>query len=124
MSIDGSDGSAWDAHCFEIIHAKGDSKEITRTFTLPRKGRDAWVYAINQALYNYEKEKSRFESSTKCIAGSTKRYRTSPMTPEIWSGDKFMVSPGKPNVPIPVSPRSLERRPLPRPDVLAGESFL
>jgi len=142
MAVDGDDKTSWNYHCFNIIHAKGiNFKETTRTFTLPRKGRDAWVYAINQALYNYEKEKASKKSSTTnyngMMGGATSRRPkqktlssafhsyNAPLTLGLWSGDQY-VDLSEERMPIspPASPRSLRKRPLPRPDVLVGESFL
>jgi hypothetical protein len=50
-------------HRFEVRHAStkrnNSSLPVTRTFTAAsRKARDAWVYAISQALLSYEKEKA------------------------------------------------------------------
>jgi len=131
MAVDGDDERAWNYHCFNIIHAKGDSIEATRTFTLPRKGRDAWVYAINQALYNYEKEKAKITAKSTAVIASTRKAtllsltNNSPLTLGLWSGDQF-VELSERRIPIspPMSPRSMRKRPLPRPDVLVGESFL
>lgn len=52
----------WHHNRFEIRHAitkENSSLPLTRVFTAPsRKARDAWVYAISQALLSYEKEKA------------------------------------------------------------------
>jgi len=48
---------------FEIRHAssrENASLPVTRTFTAPsRKARDAWVFAMSEALLTYEKEKAK-----------------------------------------------------------------
>ena len=48
---------------FEIRHASSKenaSLPVTRTFTAPsRKARDAWVFAMSEALLTYEKEKAK-----------------------------------------------------------------
>jgi hypothetical protein len=53
----------WNNSRFEIRHAATKDNfslpTLTRVFTAPsRKARDAWVYAISQALLTYEKEKA------------------------------------------------------------------
>jgi hypothetical protein len=119
-------------YCFNIVYAK-DEQKATRTFTVPQKGRDAWVSAINQALYNYEKEKSKQKKSqvaaAKALAKApSKQFPSTIKTPGIWSGDSFVEmtvsSPRSAMMCPPLSPRSQSKRSIPRPDVLMGESFL
>jgi len=48
---------------FKIRHVKKSvnpesSVQLTRVFSCPKEGRDEWVYAINHALLEYEKEKA------------------------------------------------------------------
>jgi hypothetical protein len=119
-------------YCFNIVYAK-DEQKATRTFTVPQKGRDAWVSAINQALYNYEKEKSKQKkahvAATKALVKApSKQFPTTVKPPSIWSGDSFVEmtvsSPRSAMMCPPLSPRSPSKRAIPRPNVLVGESFL
>mmetsp|Transcript_5233 Transcript_5233/g.7390 ORF Transcript_5233/g.7390 Transcript_5233/m.7390 type:complete len:433 (-) Transcript_5233:359-1657(-) len=61
VPIDLEDTSEWNAFMFNIIHVRSESKEqTTRVFTVQsKKARDAWVYAINDALLAFEKQKDQ-----------------------------------------------------------------
>ena len=114
------------AHRFEIRHAKSsiamqskrdkssnastiDELPITRTFAAAsRKARDAWVYAISQALLSYEKDKAalrKLQMRNKISDGSNSPHKqrvlsqqptsvnTSPTKTrnfdDIWLNDRF-----------------------------------
>eukprot|EP00545_Synedropsis_sp_CCMP1620_P013862 CAMPEP_0119028886 /NCGR_PEP_ID=MMETSP1176-20130426/39742_1 /TAXON_ID=265551 /ORGANISM="Synedropsis recta cf, Strain CCMP1620" /LENGTH=342 /DNA_ID=CAMNT_0006985131 /DNA_START=53 /DNA_END=1084 /DNA_ORIENTATION=- len=112
-------------HCFSIIYAK-DEEKATRTFSVAQKGRDAWVSTINQALYNYEKEKSKVQKAEKAAATALSKAvakaAAGPIkTPGIYSGDSFVemtVSSPRSTLCLPLSPRSSKHQSSPVPKVI------
>lgn len=105
---------------FEIRHAssrENSSLPYTRTFSAPtNKARDAWVYAMSQALLTYEKEiaKARTRRAQNNV---NKRQLPSPFRQgfedrstspsrsldELWTGDRFFTTvngPMRPTSPI------------------------
>jgi hypothetical protein len=62
-STNNSNNDRWNAHRFEIRHASTRENATlptnSRTFCAPRKARDAWLYAISQALLLHAKQKDR-----------------------------------------------------------------
>lgn len=104
MAVDKPSTDKWNTHRFEIRHASSrlnSSLPVTRTFTaLSNKGRDAWVYAISQALLSYEKEKAIARKlcstaiyrpqSTRCPSKSRSKYPTRAFD-EIWMGERFVA---------------------------------
>jgi PH domain len=85
------------AHRFEIRHASSrlnSSLPVTRTFTAAsRKARDAWVYAISQALLSYEKEKAAIRKYNPTNAPAK------PPPPQVPNPrdfeDNWMIPPGR-----------------------------
>jgi len=128
VPMDRDDKDEGTKYCFNIVHAKGEEK-TTRAFSLAQKGRDCWIFAITEALLNFEKSKSKSKSEIIAKPVTTKPVTTKPVVkPQtgIWSSDTFVemtVSPRSALSP-PISPRSAQRRPLPRHNTLLGESFL
>jgi len=118
VPFDHEDPGAWNTHCFSVVHVKETSR-VTRTFSVSKKGRDSWVYFINQVLLKHTKATSPSKSP---------RNPTSPERDSIWSGDLFITDPmlteHRSQLCLPTSPRVVEQLPLPRPDVLFGESFV
>jgi PH domain len=89
-------------HRFEIRHASSrmnSSLPVTRTFTAAsRKARDAWVYAISQALLSYEKEKAairKLSPTNKTMQYSPPQHSTASNVQktrdfdDIWLQDRF-----------------------------------
>jgi len=115
MPVDQTDKSKWNSYRFEIRHIpKGQSNETlaTRTFTAQKESRDAWVYAISQALLSYEKrkDKSRKQASKQASLHAASRSHSpdrsrSPTYEEIWTGEHFVSSTSTPPR-SPVSPSS------------------
>ena len=140
------ENNSWNQHRFEIRHVrKSDSTQVqaTRTFTVPKTERDMWVCAISQALLNLEKQKAKVRKTMPLtdvdytlsvrsrnpsqVATSDLRPR-SPIYDSVWSGDQFMTvdrvtNPVRRMGSPPSSPRPVGKLPLPRHDVLAGESL-
>ena len=138
--IDLDDKERWDAFRFDVRNARSvaTNKTVNRTFCAPKKARDAWIYAISQALLIYEKENDKARKAAAVQANEARRLAPQPMVcrpmnppiDEIWSGDRF-VTPVKgslprkglsspPRVPSPPgSPRSRNswstKRSIPRP---------
>jgi len=123
----------WNAYRFEIRNAatkENASIPVTRTFCCPQKARDSWVYAISEALLEYEKEKAAFRkvsnaASFESSPGKSQRlnsYRLranaaahhadvcpkSPGVDEVWTGDRFPTTDENQRPPSPTcSPESL-----------------
>jgi len=127
--VDKEDKTRWDAHRFDVRNAKVVSrhKPVNRTFAVPKKARDAWVYAISQALLMYEKENDRARKAliveTVCeaqqqhgglntVVSVHPANNNSSISPydEVWMGDRFQPPKrtssmdGRLNSP-PTSPR-------------------
>lgn len=113
--IDIEDKDRWDAFRFDIRNAKtvATNTSVSRTFCAPKKARDAWIYAISQALLIYEKENDK---ARKAAILETRRVSPlpqmshrpkSPPYEEVWSADRF-ASPGN-NSPIKKGPPSPPR---------------
>jgi hypothetical protein len=117
------------AHRFDVVHAKDDDSgtRVTRTFSVPRKGRDQWVYAINSALLKYEKDSAQAKREAAALQDLRPKQSSFGL---ILDGERFRTisecSNSRPISPAPLSPRSplYPKRPLPRPDQLLGESLL
>ena len=132
VPVDKDEEETCNPYRFHVIHARDDesSSQVTRTFSVPRKGRDQWVYAINSALLKYEKDSAQAKREAAALAGLRHVHTTSFAT--ILEGEGFRtvsdcfnsrpISP-RPLSPRPLSPLSL-KMPLPRPDQLLGESLL
>jgi PH domain len=90
------------AHRFEIRHASSrlnSSLPVTRTFTAAsRKARDAWVYAISQALLSYEKDKAAIRKHSPTNAST--RPPAPPVPKARDFDDNWMIPQGR------VEPRS------------------
>ena len=110
--------------------------QATRTFSCPKEGRDSWVYAMNQALLEYEKEKAnaRGKQSSSCMPLSPKRLRLSadsfpaapPHQPDLYDGNPNNVNTFAPIVIHPKSPPRTTPKVF-EPDIgppLLGEAFL
>ena len=63
LAVDSEVKSRVNPHRFEVRHATSQENTtlptVTRTFAAPRNARDAWVYAISQALLTYAKAKDK-----------------------------------------------------------------
>ena len=61
MNIDLDDKSKWNPYRFEVRHtgAMQENGSMDRFFAAPPEARDAWVYAISQALLEYAKAKDK-----------------------------------------------------------------
>jgi hypothetical protein len=122
LSLELEDKDRWNSHRFEIRHVQKQDTSgselvaTTRTFSAPQKGRDAWVYAISQALLSYEKQKDKHRKLAQIHRAEAivRRSRSpdgssrsnSPTYDEVWTGDRFVtVELRKPCSP-PSSPRS------------------
>lgn len=125
LPMDQDDKDAWNHCCFQIIHAKGGGEDFKRTFTVPQKGRDAWVLSITQALHDYVKAVAKHK---KKLATSPPAVENTKPRPSLFMEEDCveLAMPSSSSFSPPSSPR--ERRPLPRPvpreDVLVGEAFL
>jgi hypothetical protein len=146
LSLDLEDKERRNSHRFEIRHVhkqdSGGSEPIatTRTFSAPQKGRDAWVYAISQALLSYEKQKDKHRKRAQMHRAEAivRRSRSpdaghrsnSPTYDEVWTGDRFVTvelrkpcspssSPRSPSSPTTSAPQQQTQHPsspnLPRP---------
>ena len=68
---------------FKIRHVKKSisdpesSFQLTRVFSCPKESRDDWVYAINHALLEYEKEKANARRLSGMLSLSPPRGRSS-----------------------------------------------
>ena len=119
--------SYWNSFRFKIKYIRESSDfstvQITRSFSCPHKDRDSWVYAINQALLDYEKAKAKKSSNLNAPL--------SPRSPGIvhrLNSDSIpsLLNRTPPTTP-PTSPSSAIKRPLPRPQnggTLLGEAYL
>lgn len=118
------DKSKWNCYRFQIRYAKNSDDNVTRTFSCPQEGRDAWVYAINQSLLDFEKQKAKARKS----ATSLSFLHRGPT--QTWTMDKFPAVANKRRLlELPptasTSPRFQTKRPLPRPQAsLLGEALL
>jgi len=104
--VDLEDKEQWDAYRFDIRNARtvATNTEVNRTFCAPKKARDAWIYAISQALLVYEKANDKARKAA--LFASSEARRVSPQQPmqyrpkspsfadEAWSGERF-VSPSR-----------------------------
>jgi hypothetical protein len=147
LGVDLADKSLWNSSRFEIRHAstrENSTIPVTRTFAVSQQSRDAWVYAISEALLNYEKEKARARKVAVCkpvrsnIGTSSPDRPVSPRFDEGWAGGHFAreatrpptsLSFGRPSQPGPPLPkRSMKARSVPQatqqfPNISAGESM-
>jgi hypothetical protein len=129
---DDADTSKWNCYRFQIRYAREPTdksvSQVTRVFSCPREGRDAWVYAINQALLGYEKEKDKARKHSVTVSSSPHLHHFSMS----WTNDHFpsaadgrATPKSKFNPTAPTSPRCDVKRPLPRPKPsLIGESAI
>lgn len=125
-----NDSTKWNCSRFHIRHVKKSVDEssvrMTRTFSCPREGRDAWCEAINQALLEYEKEKAHSRRHSSYLSLSPPRWKAGVS----WAAGDAHPSAAKdmlPPVAPPTSPRSSTRRlrNLPRHEPsLVGETLL
>lgn len=130
LPVDKDEGETCHPYRFDVVHAKDNDKtRTTRTFSVPRKGRDKWVHAISSALLKYEKDCAQARREAAALA-DLRPVHTSSYT-SVLDGEKFRTrsdvnSYARPVSPPPLSPRSplSPKRPLPRPDQLLGESLL
>jgi hypothetical protein len=108
LGVDSADKSNWNSYRFEIRHASTRENvtiPVTRTFAASQQSRDAWVYAISEALLNYEKEKARTRKSLACkpvrydIRPSSPDRAVGPRFDEGWTGDRFVREDSRPPTP-------------------------
>lgn len=99
--IDIDDKDRWDAYRFDIRNAKTVSTNTTvnRTFCAPKKARDAWIYAISNALLVYSKanDKARKAALVKNEARRIVPQMVRPKSPpydDVWSSENC-VAPNK-----------------------------
>lgn len=109
--IDMDDQMGWDAFRFDIRNARtvASNTTLNRTFCAPKKARDAWIYAISQALLVYEKanDKARKAQANEARRVSPQPLLCRPLSPpleEVWSGDRF-VSPKGSLKRVSIAPR-------------------
>lgn len=131
VPVDKEEEETYYPHRFDVIHAKDDGSgtRVTRTFSVPKKGRDQWVYAITSALLKYEKDCA--QARREAAALQDLRPKQSSFG-SILDGERFRTisecNNSRPISPPPLSPYSRSplspKRPLPRPDQLLGESLL
>jgi hypothetical protein len=131
---DDPDSSKWNCYKFKIRHVKKSvdesSIQVAGCFSCPREGRDAWLYAINQALLGYEKEKaistSRKQSNLPLSPPrhSSPSWATADSFPTAIQRKPVEVAPTPPT--SPTSPRSHSiKHPVPQLEPpLIGEAFL
>jgi len=78
LPIDLEDNSRWNPFRFEIQHATSQENTTLptkRTFAAPQTERDAWVYAISQALLTFAKEK---DQARKIVRQQPRFFRPQP----------------------------------------------
>ncbi|GKY93166.1 hypothetical protein MPSEU_000284600 [Mayamaea pseudoterrestris] len=97
IKLDKEDQSQWNSFRFEVRHVSKEGRKtmVTRTFAAPRKGRDAWVYAISNALLYYEKKKDqvRKQAIRATSPFQVERSRSlSPIMNDLWLGDRMRTS--------------------------------
>lgn len=125
MPVDTEDKGRWNSFRFEIRHIPKHEYNkqplATRMFTAPRKGRDAWVYAISQALLSYEKEKDKArKTATMQMIESVSPRRSkspdrviSPSYDDVWTGgDNFGNAEQKKLSPSSPPPALRTRSPM------------
>jgi hypothetical protein len=130
LGVDLADKSQWNSFRFEIRHASTRENvtiPVTRTFAASQKSRDAWVYAISEALLNYEKQKARtrkrsaYKPIRSDMGHSSPDRPVSPRFDEGWAGGHFARRP--PNPPSsgrlsqaspPLPKRSMKARIVPQ----------
>jgi hypothetical protein len=119
LGVDLADKSLWNSSRFEIRHASTRENvtiPVTRTFAASQQSRDAWVYAISEALLNYEKEKARTRKVAVCkpvrsnFGTSSSDRPVSPRFDESWAGGHFAREASRPPTP-PSSGRSSQASP-------------
>ena len=122
LPTEGPDPAKWNFYRFEIRHVKkplDDSfQHITRIFSCPREGRDRWVYAMNQALLSYEKNKA-----------NRKRFDAISSPPRVLSvptNESYpQTKPNRTRMSVPMSPPLPAKPPAPLPQPpLAGVHLL
>ena len=118
----------WNSFRFKIKYIRESSDfstvQITRAFSCPHKERDSWVYAINQALLDYEKAKAK-----KSLNLNAPLSPRSPGIAQMLNSDSIpsLLKCRTPPTTPPTSPSSGIKRPLPRPQnggTLLGEAYL
>jgi hypothetical protein len=100
VPIDMDDKEKWDAYRFEIRNAKTVSTNtaVNRTFCTTKKARDAWIYAISQALLVYEKANDKARKAAIQASKEARRVSQLPMSccpkslpfDDVWSGERFI----------------------------------
>jgi hypothetical protein len=120
---------------FDVIHAKdgeSSSEGVKRTFSVPHRGRDEWVYAINSALLKYEKDKAQARREAAALAGIGRPTGMNASYKKILEGEGYKTrcsDSASSRLLSPIHPRSplSPKMPLPRPATdrrLVGESLL
>jgi hypothetical protein len=125
--LDMDDKQSCYAYQFDIRNARTvtTNATINRCFAAPKKARDAWMYAISQALLMYEKEHDRARKAALLASSEARRVNPlpllsrSPTCVEVWNGgDRFGGSPNqrslKSRVPSPPRLESPPTSPIPR----------
>ena len=100
VPIDIDDNEKWDSFRFEIRNAKTVSTNLAvyRTFCTTKKARDAWIYAISQALLVYEKandkaRKAAIQANKEARRVGPQQISCCPKSPpfdDVWSGERFI----------------------------------
>mmetsp|Transcript_108195 Transcript_108195/g.161867 ORF Transcript_108195/g.161867 Transcript_108195/m.161867 type:complete len:314 (+) Transcript_108195:54-995(+) len=121
---DDADDSKWNKSRFKIQHVKKPVDEnciqMTRSFSCPRVGRDKWVYAINQALLGYEKEKAKARSD------NIRSKSLSPTRPRLsWTSEHFPSTTSRKLTDLtPTPPSSPTSRPFRHRESELGQPLL
>lgn len=75
-------------HVKKSINDPESSFQLTRVFSCPKESRDDWVYAINHALLEYEKEKANARRLSDMLSLSPSRSSGSSVTrSSLWMSD-------------------------------------
>ena len=127
LKVDHEDKTRWNSFRFEVRHVPKDGKEtpVTRTFAAPQKGRDAWVYAISDALLSYEKDKHQARKMAAVISELSpirssfhheQAHNMNHTAQDLWMGDRFVSPPSSPMSIRKVPSSSCPSPRLPRPE--------
>jgi hypothetical protein len=122
--MDLPDNTNWNCHQFEIRHVKkpldNACKQISRFFSCPKEGRDRWVYTMNEALLEYEKEKAYRRKSLVSMSSPPRiLYAVQDALPP-----KAFQNSKQPRLTVPLA-ASTARSPAPLPEPpLSGTGFV
>lgn len=120
--VDMDDKKHLDAFRFEIRNARtvSTNSTVNRTFAAPKKARDAWMYAISQALLMYEKANDK---ARKAAANEIRKVHPMPFSArpksssyDVWPSSRPRNASSSNTQQCPDKPRmeSKATSPLPR----------